>query len=461
MEQQLTKHEAELLLNKWYEKPEIYFKDILGVSLWEKQQEIIESIKIHRRTSVRSCNSAGKTWSIARIALWFLSCLPHSLVINTAPTHRQVENQFWRQLRLAHKKAKINIGGKLLKTMLSFDEDWYAIGFSPKDGDSAKETFQGWHAKYILVIVDEASGVHPSIFEAIEGAMAGGSVVRLVLIGNPTRTSGDFYNSFSDSLYNKIKISAFDIPNVKEKREIIAGLATFEWVEEMKKKYGENSDVYRVRVLGEPPKHEADTLISLELVESAIGADRERYGTDEFILLDPARFGADKAGFVYKKGNYAKVLEIIDKSDTMELAGKMARYLDAFPEARGRIDIIGLGAGIFDRLKEQPKYVSRVEGVNVGTPAVDKEHYVNQRAESLSLLKEWLRDAILDDTEHKEEWYQLCKPKVKIRSDGKIILESKEDMKKRGIPSPEIADALSLAFCTPTETNLGIGWSWG
>ena len=129
---------------------------------------------------------------------------------------------------------------------------------------------------------------------------------------------------------------------------------------------------------------------------------------------------------------------------------------EKYPKAQGRIDIIGLGAGIYDRLKEQPKVASRVFGVNVAVQAVDHEHYGNMRAEAWDLMRLWLRDAIL---EKHEGWYELAKPKYKILSNGKLQLESKEEMKRRGVSSPNIGDALSLAFAQPSEgNNLTILW---
>ena len=440
--------DMEDLTKLYWDKPEVFFDEALGIEPWEKQNDIVASVKKHRRTTIRSCNSAGKTWFIARLALWFLYSLPFSMVLNTAPTHRQVENQFWRHLRQAHKMALMRLGGKLLKTQLNIDDDWFALGFSTSDGEGGIEAFQGWHSKYILVIVDEASGVHKRIFEAIEGAMAGGSIVRLVLIGNPTRNTGDFADSFKDPLYNKIHISANDIPNVRLGREIVPGLATREWVAEMKSKYGIDSDVYRVRVDGEFPRKNSDTLIPLDSIEKAIDAERERYGEEEVIGLDPARYGDDKAAFVYRKGNFAKVLEVIDKSDTMSLAGKGKNYLKQYPNAFLRIDIVGLGAGIFDRLKEQSDVAERVQGVNSGASPTDKEGYFNLRAESWDDTKAWLRDAVL---EKHEGFYELAGPKYKITSQGKIQLESKEDMKKRGVKSPNVGDALVLTLTRPTE----------
>jgi hypothetical protein len=370
-----------------------------------------------------------------------------SVVINTAPTGRQVKNQFWREFRRAYKSAKKPLGGKLLQTQYNIDEDWFAIGFSVRDGDDGMEAFQGWHAENILVIVDEASGVSPQVFQAIQGALAGGGTVRLIYIGNPTRVTGDFAESFKDPLFSKIHISAFDVPNVKEKRIVITGLATWDWVESMKSKYGEDSDIYRVRVLGEFPRKETDTLIGIDLVESAFDADRELYGDDEVIGLDPARFGDDDAAFVYRKGNKAKVLEVIDKSDTMTLAGKGRNYLLKYLKANLYIDITGLGAGIYDRLKEMPDICERVYGVaSAGKPRSDE--YLNIRAESWGNIRTWLKDAVL--VKH-EGFYELAHPKYKITSMGKIQLESKEDMKKRGVRSPNVGDALALTLSKPTE----------
>ena len=436
------------ITNGIYDNPLYFFTDILGVELWEKQIEILNSVKNNRRTAVRSCNSAGKTWFIARLAMWFISAFPHSVVINTAPTHRQVENQFWRHLRHAHKTSLRSVGGKVLKTQWNVDEDWFALGFSTQDGEGGMEAFQGWHSKFILVIIDEASGVNKRVFEAVEGALAGGSVVRLVLIGNPTRNTGDFADAFKDPLYNKIHIAASDIPNVKAGKEIVPGLATREWVAEMKSKYGVDSDVYRVRVEGEFPLRNSDTLISLDSIEKAMDAERELYGDEEVIGLDPARYGDDPAAFVYRKGNFAKVLEVIDKCDTMSLAGKGKNYLKQFPNAVLRIDIVGLGVGVFDRLKEQSDVAARVQGVNSGASPTDKEGYFNLRAEAWDDTKAWLRDAVL---EKHEGFYELAGPKYKITSQGKIQMESKEDMKKRGVKSPNVGDALVLTKSRATE----------
>ena len=338
---------------------------------------------------------------------------------------------------------------------VDLDEDWFALGLSTDD--SSVEKFQGWHAKNIMVIFDEASGISPNIYEAATGAMAGGHVVRFVLIGNPTRNRGPFYDAFRDPTFNKIHISAFDIPNVKLKRQVVPGLATYDWVEEMRLKYGEASDIYRVRVAAKFPKQASDTLISIDLIERSFHADRELYKTDDEVIgLDVARYGEDSSAAVYRKGNFAKVLDVLNGNNTMELAGRAKRWLMEYKNAKLYIDIIGVGAGVFDRLREQPEIASRVYGVNsAGKPRQEEDH-INIRIESWVNVRDWLRDAVL---EKHEGFYQLAHPKYKLTSNGKMQLESKEDMKKRGVKSPDVGDALALTLSKATEgSSLGITW---
>lgn len=447
MQSELNPNDAIALQDKIWNEPEFFHREVLGYEPWEKQLEISRSIRDHRNTAVRSCNGAGKTFHVSREALRFLFSFPDSVVINTAPTWTQVENQFWRYFREAYHSALIPLGGKLLKTELSIADTWFGKGIANNPDNVA--SFQGWHAPNIMMIFDEASGISPKIYEAAIGAMSGGAMVRFVIIGNPNMNSGPFYNAFKDPTFNKIRISAFDIPNVIEKRPVIPGLTDHHFVEEMAARYGVGSSAYKVRVLGEFPDQATDTLIGLDLIENAFQADRELQNqTDEVIGLDPARFGDDDSAFVHRQGNTAKVLEVVNGNDTMVLAGKSVQYLRAHPKAKLHIDIIGLGAGIFDRLKELPEVRDRVFGVNSASTPRNEAEYINIRIESWCNVRDWLRDAILD--KH-EGFYELANPKYKLTSNGKMQLESKEDMKKRGVPSPNVGDALALTLSRATE----------
>lgn len=452
----LTVEERRLirLQERFREEPEFFHREVLGYEPWERQLEISRSIRDNRNTAVRSCNGAGKTFHIAHEALRFLFSYSPAVVINTAPVWTQVENQYWRYFRDAYNKARYPLGGTLLKTQLNIDEKWFAMGLA-NDPDRM-EAFQGWHAENIMVVFDEASGISPKIFEAAMGAMAGGRIVRFVLIGNATQNSGPFYDAFKDPTFNKIRIRAADVPNVAERRQIVPGLITHEWVEEMAIKYGVDSDIYRVRVDAEFPRNASDTLISIDLIERAINADRERYGDEEIIGLDVARYGDDDSPFVFRKGNFAKVLEVLHGNSTMQLAGRAKQFLKQFPGAKIYIDIVGVGAGVFDRLKEQPDISGRVYGVNNAGKPRNEDEYINIRIESWTNVRNWLRDAVL---EKHEGWYQLANPKYKITSNGKMQLESKEDMKKRGVSSPDVGDALALTLSKATEGGgLGVVW---
>lgn len=442
------------LQERFRSEPEYFHREVLGYEPWERQLDISRSIRDHRNTAVRSCNGAGKTFHIAREGVRFLFSYYPAIVINTAPVWTQVENQYWRYFRDAYQKAHYPLGGTLLKTQLNIDENWFAMGLA--NDPTRMEAFQGWHAENVMVIFDEASGIAPPIYEAALGAMSGGKVVRFVLIGNPTQNSGPFFDAFRDPTFNKIRISAYDVPNVKERRQVVPGLVTHEWVEQLVAKYGEDHDLVSVRVKGEFPRHAADTLISIDAIERAFCADREHYGTDEVIGLDVARFGDDHSAFVYRKGNYAKVLDVVYGHNTMELAGRAKRLLQEHKGASIYIDVVGVGAGVFDRLREQPEVAGRVYGVNsAGTPR-DQEEYLNIRIESWANVRDWLRDAVL---EKHEGFYQLAHPKYKITSSGKMQLESKEDMKKRGVSSPDVGDALALTLSKATEgSNMGVTW---
>lgn len=445
------------LQERIWQDPEFFHREILGYEPWEKQLQISESIRDNRNTAVKSANGVGKTYHVAHEALRFLYSGPDSVVINTAPTWTQVENQFWRYFRKAYKTAQFQLGGKLLKTELNIDETWFAKGIANNPDNVA--SFQGWHAKRMLFIFDEGSGIMSPIWQAAFGAMSGGELVRFLVLGNPNENSGPFYDCFSDPTFGgKITISAFDVPNVIERRPVIPGLTDHHFVEDLERRYGKDSNVYKVRALGEFPDQATDTLISINLIVNAFDADREHQNPDDDVTgLDVARFGDDDSALVRRQGNKAKVEWVVNGNDTMVLAGKSAIYLRANPKTKLFIDITGgLGAGVFDRLREQPDIAHRVFGVNVAGTARDDITYINIRIESWDTVKEWLRDAIL---EKHEGFYELAKPKYKITSAGKMQLESKEEMKKRGVPSPNVGDALALTLSKPTEgDNLGVVW---
>jgi len=181
-------------------EPHRFFKSPLGVTTLEGyQKKVIQAIADHSRVCIRATHSISKTFTLGRIALWFLHCYYESIVITTAPTHRQVETLLWGEIRDAYKKSKYHLGGHLTNTSLKHSDKWYAMGFSPekKAGTSQEQlgsTFQGFHAKYVLIIFDEATGVPADVYAMAEGISTSGLIVKFVCIANPTTRACEFFN---------------------------------------------------------------------------------------------------------------------------------------------------------------------------------------------------------------------------------------------------------------------------
>lgn len=430
--------------------PVWFAEKVLGNSLWEKEKEILLAIQKYPEVAVRSCNSAGKSFTAARVVHWWLMGHSYSVVVTTAPTSRQVKEILWREIRGAVEGKSLYNPDDILETKINIADKWFAIGLSTDQPDQ----FQGIHSPHLLVVIDEGSGVDDKIFEAIDGLKPS----KILLIGNPLRNTGRFARAFKDPQVHKIHISAFDTPNVKENKIVIPGLMSVEDIEKFKQRYGEDSDVYRVRVLGEFPKAEADTFISVDEISKAI--DREIEVLPEWgkrMGVDVARHGGDRTVLLVRQNEKVLRKEVIIKQDLMEVVGQVIRIArEEKVEAENIfIDAIGYGAGVVDRLKEEG---FDVQEINVAESAEDIEHYANLRAELYGRTKEWLKTgSLLKD----DDFYELANIKYHFNSKGKLQIESKEDIKKRGLPSPDVSDALILTFAKRKTLSYNVPDSFG
>ena len=228
--------------------PDWIYPNLLGMQPWSKQWEVIRSVRENKRTAVRSCHGSGKTAIAGAVVLEFMLQGP-CRVITTAPTWSQVEQLLWREIAQRHRHIDPAFG-KLFKTQLEIAPDWFAIGLST----DTPERFQGHHAPRMLLVVDEASGVDDAIYEASEGFLTAEGA-RVLLIGNPTRTTGTFYRAFKpDSGWHKVHISAFDTPNFTGEEchpNAARALVTPEWAADAATQWGIDSPAYKVRVLGD------------------------------------------------------------------------------------------------------------------------------------------------------------------------------------------------------------------
>ena len=419
--------------------PVQFAREALTVNLWSKQEEVLNALRDDPRVAVKSGNGLGKGFSAAVAILWFLCCHDPAVVLSTAPTFRQVRHVLWREVHQLYRRAPFPLGGKLLETRLEMSDGRFALGLSA-DSD---EEFQGFHSPNMLIVVDEAEGVEEPIYEAIEAVMTSENC-RVLLIGNPTTMSGTFRRAFYEDrdLYHTITISALDSPNMQAGRAVIRGLATRRWVEERKKVWGEENPIYQARVLGEFPDQGEDTLIALSHIEAA--AKRERSSPPDSEAVVVARFGSDKSVILRRRGMVVEEIMAYRGLDTMKLAGHVVAAIDACRPQEVLVD----------RLREQGY---RVRGVNVGRAARDSEHYANLRAEGYWNLRQLFLDGSMCIPPDNELVGQLAGLHYTFNSLGRVLIESKEEMRQRSVPSPDKADALMLAFLS----NKGKVKLWG
>ena len=422
--------------------PTLFAREALGVDLWPKQEEVLEAIKDHHRVAVKSGNGLGKGFSAAAAILWFLCCHDPAVVLSTAPTFRQVRHVLWREVHKQYRRARVSLGGKLLETRLEMSEGRFALGLSADSDDE----FQGFHSPNMLIVVDEAEGVDEPIYEAIEAIMTSENC-RLLLIGNPTTMSGTFRRAFHEEshLYHPITISALESPNVREERIVIRGLTTRRWVEERKRVWGEENPIYQARVMGEFPDQGEDTLIALSWVEGAVAHEHQDESCQEpaVIAVDVARFGSDKSVILRRRGMVVEDIQAYHGLDTMKLVARVIDAIQAWQPQEVVVDEVGIGAGVVDRLRELGY---RVQGINVGRPAQEREHYANLRAEGFWGLRQLFTEGSVAIPSDSDLMGQLAALRYTFDSVGRVVMESKEEMRHRGLPSPDKADALMLAF---------------
>lgn len=451
----ISKADALATAERMAADPIWFVREVLGGDPWCKQCDILNSVRDNRRTSVRSCHGVGKTRAAAWAALWYALTHPDSVVVTTAPTWTQVESILWREIRGAYANAKYPLGGKLTNTQLELDNNWVAFGRST----DVPERFQGIHSASgdILLIVDEAAGVEQDIYDAAEGFLTS-TGARVLLIGNPTLLSGEFYNSFKGDLYNKISISAFDSPNLQDGAVVRPYLITSEWVEEKRKKWGENSPLWYSRVLGEFPTSNDGTLIPLAWIERAQARWTDTIEPANVVLGADIGLGNPDPACIVKRTGSAALTRIervrdVYSDDTMELSGIITNDIKALKATDVNVDKIGLGAGVTDRLRENSAdgtIAANVRGINSAMPPVDTTRYFNLRAEMGWELREaFERNSVAIDPKDDEAAEELAAVRTYgasgLDGKGRIRLEPKAETKERLGRSPNFFDAACLA----------------
>lgn len=456
--------------------PVLFAHSALAFQCWSKQREIIESVRDHHSTAVRSSHGVGKTAIAAIIVLWFLAAYgPRAMVVTTAPTWRQVRDLLWKEIAAGCARSR-GFYAVPTGTRLEFAPKWYAVGVSTNQ----PENFQGYHSPHLLFVVDEASGVKQPIFEAAEGFLTAANA-KVLLIGNPTQIGGEYHSAFhtQKSLYNTIHVNVFDTPAFTGEpvpKLLAQVLPSREWQERMRVKYrvpeelerGQTPDgkrarinpVYQVRVLGEFPDQGERVVIPMFEVENATQreVDPEDAEWPRVVSCDVARYGDDETVIAVRTGQRVRIADVRQGQDTMATVGLLLRTArELVDPVRGRpvivVDDAGVGGGVTDRLREVGEF--RVVPYNAANEPADSnaKEYPNVRSESwFEFAEDWLPELDLDDDD--ELYEELCAPEYSIDSKGRRVVEPKDETKKRLGRSPDKADAVLMAFSRRANTGV-------
>jgi hypothetical protein len=406
------------------------------------QVEALIALRDHGHVAIRAAHDQGKTALLAWIGWFFMTTRIPCKIPVAANTQDQLRDVTWAELMKWGRslptllREQYDIGLERI-TLRSMPEDCFMVARTASK--SNPEALQGFHSENLLFLLEEASGMEDVIFEIASGAMSSKGATAL-MIGNPNKSTGYFARAF------------------KENRWLWHGLhwpwrknpwSSESYPEQMAREYGENSNVYRIRVLGEFPTSEDNAVIPLDIIEAAIRRDVEGISSRSMVWgLDVARFGDDRCALVKRRGNVIPDLTKMWKHrDTMETCGIVMREWyetpDVLKPSAINCDVIGIGAGVVDRLRELGVPVF---GVNVAELSSEPDRYLRLRDELWWKARLWFmaRDCkIINDPALISD---LVGPTYKALSTGKLQIESKDDMKKRGLRSPDAGDAFCLTF---------------
>lgn len=452
---------------KYRNDPVRFVTDALGEDVWSKQIEILESLRDHKRTAVPACHAPGKSHIAARAIAWWVAVHPPGTVrvVTTATTFRQVKGILWPHIRSV--VSRHNLPGEVFTTEWKIDGEIVADGFSPAEHNES--AVQGIHAENLLIVVDEAGGISNTIGQALEALMTGGHT-RLLLLGNPpTNNVGSWFErACSSDLYNVIPIPATATPNFTGEAvgSWARNLVDPQWVEDVTRAFGPDSPFVQARVHARFPRTTETAVIPIEWVETAmdlesdpgpvrIGVDVAADGGDEFVI---AQIHGMTARIVHtSRGNRSPVEVAGRVLEAIERAQRIHTEQGIREPVRVKIDAIGVGWGVAGLLEEwgaEGRHKADVVAVNVSQAAYDRDRFANQRAEMWWTAREALQpdeDGYQDlalDIDH-TTMMQLAAPSYRANSSGRLQIESKAEMSKRGIGSPDRAEALLLALFEP------------
>jgi hypothetical protein len=407
------------------------------------------------RFSTASGHGIGKSALVAWLIRWIMDTRPQCKGVVTANTAAQLRSKTWAELAKWHNLGITShwftlVGGTLGSLAYyhtANPQTWRVDGQTCEERNS--EAFAGLHAASStpFYIFDEASAVPDKIFEVREGGLTDGEPM-VYDFGNPTRNTGRFFENMQGRfrhMYNRRSIDSRTV-----------SITNKELIEEWKQAYGEDSDFFKVRVKGEFPDSGALQFIPRSLVEECVNLGVHVQPNDPVVIsVDVARFGDDESVIWLRRGRDAESMGHFryHGMDTMTLAARIAELAVQHRPDAIFIDGGGVGGGVVDRCLQLGLNVSEI---NFGSKATQKD-YLNLRAQMWGNLRDALKVGIRlpDDDDLKTD---LTSVEYGFTGPNQIKLESKDDMKKRGLKSPDLGDALALSFVLPVYPSRA-GWN--
>lgn len=413
--------------------------------------------RYERRISARSGHGVGKTAVLAWMTVHHAATEHPQKTAITAPTAKQLFNVLWPEIGKwlskcpTYVRELFEVTSERIVQRSAPSENFISAAVSRPE---SPEALAGVHCDdgSVLLIADEASGIHEIIYESASGSMSGATATT-ILAGNPVRTAGLFFDT-----HHKLKDLWFTIHVNGETCRRVAP----DFVEDMKRRYGPESNGYRVRVQGEFPRADNDTIIPFELVASAQQRDVTANPQAPVVWgLDVARYGGDRSALVKRRGSVVEKPIAWRDKDLMQLSALVKEEFDATPRGDQPVDIlvdsIGMGSGVVDRLKQLGL---PARGINVSESAAMSDHYVNLRAELWFKGKEFfvrqdckLPPDVTDDIAG-TLGAELALLRYKFSRTAKFQVESKDEVKRRGYASPDLADAFILTLASTAATMI-------
>jgi hypothetical protein len=476
---------SELKRRQWRENGPLWAEERLGDSLWSMQRTVMHSVRANRKTLVKSCHDIGKSYIAGVIAAWWLDIYAagEAFVVTTAPTTAQVKAILWREIGRAHTRGHLR--GRVNQT------EWYMTGsggdreeivaFGRKPDEYDPAAFQGIHAQNVLVIIDEANGVRGPLHDAADSLIAN-DTGKILMIGNPDDPTGEFFEaSKPNSGWAVHSISAFDSPNFTDENvpaRVRAALIGRTYVEERRKKWAprwtwtadnkrceppadakseDTHPFWQSKILGEFPvsPQGVHTLLPLPWIRAAQQRTINPKDSDPIELGCDVGGGGDASTIAMAKAGLVRVLREDRNPDTMQTVEQILIQLDVFKAINVKVDEIGIGRGVVDRGKELNKPFI---GINVGRASHEPDRFSNLRAQFWWYVRSLFELGQIDiDPDDEDLEAELASLRYKTGSRGQIQMESKDEARRRGVASPNRADAVMLAICDPfafTELNM-------